>query len=116
MGLDAGDFNEALDTMHDVIFENLSKSKSFQKFRQEIHDYINLSIQLARDEVEEIYENLESKIQPGKKTTSISLPYYQKQQKIIHKLSRPMQLHSPEKARKEEEQKKQAEFTIYDIK
>jgi hypothetical protein len=102
--------------MHDEIFDNLIKSKSFQKFRQEIHDYIHLSIQLARDEVEEIHENLESRIQPGRKAPSISLPYYRKQQKIIQKLSRPMQFHSPEKAKKDEEQKRQAEFTIYDIK
>jgi nucleoside-diphosphate-sugar epimerase len=116
MGLNAEDFNGALDTMDKLIADNLKNSKSFQKFRQEIHDYIHLSVQLARDEVEDIYENLEAKILAGKKSSEISLPYYRKQQKIIQKLSRPMQLHSPEKAIKDQERKKQAEFTIYDIK
>jgi len=115
-GLNADDLIHALDTMYSLISENLKNSKSFQKFKQEIHDYIHLSIQLAIDEVEDIYENLDKKILAGKATPSISLPYYRKQQKIIQKLSRPMQLHSPEKAKKDEEQKKQTEFTIYDIK
>jgi len=116
LGLNADEVIFALDNMHLQISENLKKSKSFQKFKQEIHDYIHLSIQLAIDEVEDIYENLEKKILVGKKSPSISLPYYQRQQKIIQKLSRPMQVHSPEKAKKDEEKKRQTEFTIYDIK
>ncbi|MEA3477991.1 MAG: hypothetical protein U9R60_07420 [Bacteroidota bacterium] len=116
LGLNASDINSALYIMDDLITDKLKSVKPFQKLKQELHDYIHLSIQLAIDEVEDMYENLEQKILSGKQIPSISLPYYRKQLKIIHKLSRPMQLHSPEKARKEEEQKKQTEFTIYDIK
>ena len=71
-------------------------------------------MQVDRDYVEEIFEDLEKKISPEKRSASISLPYYRKQQKLIRKLSRPFQEYTRERSKKEDK-KNDGDFSIYDM-
>jgi hypothetical protein len=111
-GFEPDDMAIALRSIQNVTMNELTKSGTIKKFRQELHDYVNISIQLAIDEVENIYENLEKTIPLETLSTRISLPYYKRQHRIIRELSRPMQLHGPEEEKKQKEKK---EYTLYDI-
>jgi hypothetical protein len=59
-------------------------------------------------------EYLEKKIPAEKRSASISLPYYKKQQKLIRNLSRPFQEYTLEKSGKDKK-KKDGDFSIYDM-
>ncbi|MEJ2053600.1 MAG: hypothetical protein P8X42_06735 [Calditrichaceae bacterium] len=47
-------------TSGEIICEKLNLEPGLRKFRQEVHDYVNLNLQLAVDEIEEMYEQLDS--------------------------------------------------------
>ncbi|MEN8226359.1 MAG: NAD(P)-dependent oxidoreductase [Bacteroidota bacterium] len=112
-GFTTADMHVAIDLITKDVVDTLSLDDHTRKMQLYIHDYIEISMQLARDYVEEIFEELENKIPPEKRASSISLPYYKKQQKLIRKLSRPFQEYTKERSKKKE--KKDGEFSIYDM-
>lgn len=57
-----------LSVFSDLIIKKLSEKTGLKKLKQEIYDYIGLTIQIAQDEVEDVYENLEQKLSPQKIT------------------------------------------------
>ncbi len=113
-GFTTTDMHCALDLINIEVLTELSTGEKTSKMQIHIHDYIEISMQLARDYVEEIFEVLEKKIPPEKRASSISLPYYKKQQALILKLSKPYQEYTKDQWEKEEK-KKDGEFSIYDI-
>lgn len=113
-GFTAPNMHIALDLITEEAVMFLSGDDKTRKMQLYIHDYIEISMQLARDYIEEVFEDLEKKIPPEKRSASISLPYYKKQQKFIRKLSRPFQEYTKERSKKED--KDDGEFSIYDMK
>lgn len=76
-----------LNVFNDVIVKNLSCFKGLNKIKQEIYDNVGLTLQIAQDEIEDLYDNLTKKV-PGE----IFAQYYSKKdckelQKLIHQLS-----------------------------
>ncbi len=114
-GFSTPDMHIALDLITEEVVDSLMSDEKTKKMQIYIHDYIEISMQLARDYIEEIFENLEKKIPPEKRSSSISLPYYKKQQTFIRKLSRPFQEYTRERSKKEDK-KKDGDFSIYDMK
>ena len=51
-----------LDVFDDIITTAIQENKVFKGLEQELYDYISLTLQLARDEIEDVYENLENKL------------------------------------------------------
>ena len=51
-----------LDIFDDIITTTIRENKVFKNLEQELYDYISLTLQLARDEIEDVYENLENKL------------------------------------------------------
>jgi len=113
-GFSNRDMHVALEMIKAEVMTFLYENDPAKKMQLYVHDYIEISMQLAMDYVEEIFEDLEAKIPPGKRRRSISLPYYRKQQKYIQKLSKPYQDYSQNLDKKSE--KKKGEFSIYDMK
>ena len=113
-GFTAADMNVAIDLINTEVVASLFADDHTRKMQLYIHDYIEISMQVARDYVEEIFEDLEKKISPEKRSASISLPYYRKQQKLIRKLSRPFQEYTRERSKKEDK-KNDGDFSIYDM-
>lgn len=113
-GFSIRDMHAALGMINDEVTAFLYEEDPAKKMQLYVHDYIEISMQLAMDYVDEIFEDLEEKIPPGKRRGSISLPYYKKQQKYIQKLSKPYQDYSTNLEKKSE--KKKGEFSIYDMK
>jgi nucleoside-diphosphate-sugar epimerase len=112
-GFNANNVNEVLKLINNEVVDDLMKSDQNRKMQLYIHDFIELSIQVAQDYIEEVFEELERKIPPEKRSSSISLPYYKKQQKLIQKLSRPYQEYNAESTT--DKKKKDGEFSIYDM-
>lgn len=113
-GFTASDMNITLDLISAHVVQHLKSDEQTAKMQLYIHDYIEISMQLAHDYVEEIFEDLEKKIPPEKRSGSISLPYYKKQQSLIRKLSRPFQEYTIDRSKKEEK-KQEGDFSIYDM-
>ena len=78
-----------------VIIEHLGAFKVLKTKRQEVYDSIGLSLQIARDEVEDLYDNLVLKMPAEFKTRSSLIPECRELQKMIHQLSAFYQV-SPE--------------------
>ena len=57
-GFKASEICGVLSDFQNILLLELLFKKDFQKMKQEIHDYISLSIQLAQDEIEDIYESI----------------------------------------------------------
>ena len=113
-GFKASDMHVSIDLITSEVVHSLSVDEQTKKMQLYIHDYIEISMQIARDYVEEVFENLEKKIPPEKRSSSISLPHYKKQQKFIRKLSRPFQEYTMDRSKKED-RKKDEDFSIYDM-
>ena len=79
----------------EVIIEHLSAFKGLSEKRQEIYDSIGLSMQIARDEIEDLYDNLVLKMPAEFKIRSSLIPECKELQKTIHQLSAFYQV-SPE--------------------
>jgi len=45
----------------DIILTVLISKKPLQNIRQEINDYVTLSIQITKDEIEDLYDSMEQK-------------------------------------------------------
>lgn len=67
------------------ILQNLVKE--FSRIKQDIYDYISLTTQLAQDEIEDLYEDLLTKMPKNKISESALLPACKELQKMIRQLS-----------------------------
>lgn len=79
----------------EVIIEHLGAFKELSEKKQEVYDSIGLSLQIARDEVEDLYDNLVLKMPAEFKIRSSLIPECKDLQKMIHQLSAFYQV-SPE--------------------
>ena len=71
----------------DVLIENLLKEKGFRTFKQEVYDNIGLTLQLAQDEVEDLYDNLLKKMSVDSIADSSILPDCTELQRMVRQLS-----------------------------
>ncbi len=78
---------DALSALNEIITSELFSKKELQAMKQEIYDYVSMTIQLAQDEVEDIYETLEQKIPRDKIPDSSLVPDCRELQKLIRQLS-----------------------------
>jgi nucleoside-diphosphate-sugar epimerase len=86
-GFECEEITNLFAIINQVVVDELLKTKDFQKLKQEIYDYIGLTIQLATDEMENIFEGLEMKLTPEKIAHMRSLHTKENRQKMIEKLS-----------------------------
>lgn len=78
---------ETLSVFKDVIISRLLSISELHPIKQEVYDSIGLSLQLAQDQIEDIYENLLKKISIEKIADSPLLPDCKELQKMIRQLS-----------------------------
>jgi nucleoside-diphosphate-sugar epimerase len=79
----------------EVIIEHLSAFKELSTKRQEVYDSIGLSLQIARDEIEDLYDNLVLKMPAEFKIRSSLILECKELQKMMYQLSAFYQV-SPE--------------------
>ncbi len=84
-----------LKVFSDTIIHHLSAYKELSNIKQELYDNIGLSLQIAQDEVEDLYDNLVKKMPIEMIAESSLLPDCKELQKMIHQLSAFYQV-SPE--------------------
>ena len=65
-GFEAKEMTDAIATFGKVITETLLTKKDLGILKQEIYDYIGLTLQLAMDEVEDVFENMDKRISKEK--------------------------------------------------
>jgi len=65
-GFEAIEMTDAIATFGEVITETLLAKKELGILKQEIYDYIGLTLQLAMDEVEDVFENMDKRISKEK--------------------------------------------------
>jgi nucleoside-diphosphate-sugar epimerase len=94
-GFDAEILSKTLNVFSEVIVNHLSCYKELNKIKQEIYDNVALSLQLARDEIEDLYDSLVKKIPVELNKEYSKLPDCKELQKLIHQLSAFYQV-SPE--------------------
>jgi len=76
-----------LKLLSDVIINHLGAYKEMGKIKQEVYDNIGLSLQLAQDEIEDLYDSLVRKMPGEILARSANLPDCKELQKMIHQLS-----------------------------
>jgi nucleoside-diphosphate-sugar epimerase len=76
-----------LRTFSDFIINHLSSYKELSKIKQELYDNIGLSLQIAQDEVEDLYDGLVKKMPIEMISKSSLLPDCKELQRMIHQLS-----------------------------
>lgn len=78
---------ETLGIYKKIICNHLTSIKELKNIHQEIYDYIGLTLQLAQDEIEDLYENLLQKMPVEKIAESPLLPDCTELKKMIRQLS-----------------------------
>ncbi len=91
-GFNAMQINDTLAVYQDIIYKYLTGIKELKKFEIEVHDYIILSLQLAKDEIEDLYESLLQKMPAEKIAESPLLPDCTELKRMIRQLSAFYQL------------------------
>lgn len=86
-GFEPTTLNETLQVFNDTIIQHLLAMKEFMKIKQEVYDYIGLTIQLAQDAIEDLYDKLIEKMPAEKISESALLPDCKELQKMIRQLS-----------------------------
>ena len=76
----------ALKVFNDVIIKNLSNSRELSKIKQEIYDNVGLTLQIAQDEIEDLYDSLVMKM-PDEAMLNSNLPDCHELQRRIRQLS-----------------------------
>jgi hypothetical protein len=71
----------------DVIINHLNAYKEMNNIKQEIYDNIGLSLQLAQDEIEDLYDSLVRKMPGEILKRSANIPDCKELQRLIHQLS-----------------------------
>jgi nucleoside-diphosphate-sugar epimerase len=78
---------ETLKLFSEVIINHLGAYKELSAIKQELYDNIGLSLQIAQDEIEDLYDNLVKKLPGEILSRSANLPDCKELQKMIHQLS-----------------------------
>jgi nucleoside-diphosphate-sugar epimerase len=86
-GFDINELSAFFLCINEIIVHEMLQISELQKLKQDIYDSIELSIQMAIDEMEDTYENLENKLTPEKLTQLKSLQDQEKRKVMIEKLS-----------------------------
>jgi len=86
-GFTAVEIGEVLSLFRRRLMTALYEREELGKFRQEIYDYIGLTIQLARDEIEELYEDLVLRMPQSQIATAVPIPDCTRLQKLIRQFS-----------------------------
>ncbi len=81
-----------LSLFREIIIEELTRQKELAKIRQEVYDYIGLTLQLAQDEIEDLYDRLIQKLPSEKIDESALLPDCKELQRMIRQLSAVYQI------------------------
>jgi nucleoside-diphosphate-sugar epimerase len=84
-----------LSLFKEIIIRELIIKKELKKIEQEVYDYIGLTLQLAQDEVEDLYDKLLQKMPIEKISESSLMPDCKELQRMIRQLSAFYQI-SPE--------------------
>ena len=101
-GFEPGELCNTLSAFKKIIIAELISIKDLYNIKQDIYDYIGLTIQLAQDEIEDLYENLLQKIPREKISESSLLPDCKELQRKIRQLSAFYQI-SPEDGKYDED-------------
>ncbi len=86
---------KTLEVISEIIINHLSAYRELSNIKQELYDNIGLTLQIAQDEVEDLYDNLVKKMPIEMISKSTLLPDCKELQKMIHQLSAFYQV-SPE--------------------
>ena len=86
-GFESKEICDLLSIAMNIIIEDLSSDKILKKYQQDIYDNISLTIQLAQDEIEDTYENLEEKLSDEKIFKFASIQEKRKREEMIRQLS-----------------------------
>jgi len=97
-GFEPEELCNTLSVFSEIIIKELTYDKDLKKIRQDVYHYIGLTLQLAQDEIEDLYENLLEKIPGGKIDKSSLLPDCKELQRKIRQLSAFYQI-SPDENR-----------------
>ncbi len=89
---------ETLSIFKEIIIRELNNDNELKKIEQIVYDYIGLTLQLAQDEVEDLYDKLLQKMPKEKISESPFLPDCKELQKMIRQLSAFYQI-SPEEGK-----------------
>ncbi len=76
-----------LTVFREIIVSRLESIQEFAKIKQDIYDYVSLTTQLAQDEIEDLYDDLLTKMPRDKISESALLPDCKELQKMIRQLS-----------------------------
>lgn len=114
-GFEVEEIIEFLKAINRLVVTSLQQHDELENLKQEIHDYIALAFQLAQDEIEEIFEELEKKFPQRDLIKKVSKPEVDKRDKLILKLSRPYQVYSSEEEKSKDYRDKHAKFSMYDM-
>lgn len=91
-----------LSVFKDIIIRELVVDPELKNMKQEVYDYVGLTLQLAQDEVEDLYDKLLQKMPKEKISESSLLPDCKELQRMIRQLSAFYQI-SPEEGKYYEE-------------
>lgn len=96
------ELGETLGLFKEILIRELGTSPELNKMQQQVYDYIGLTLQLAQDEVEDLYDKLLKKMPREKISESSLLPDCKELQRMIRQLSAFYQI-SPEEGKYYEE-------------
>ena len=94
-GFEADILSKTFKIFSQVIIDHLSSYKELSKIKQELYDNIGLTLQIAEDEVEDLYDELVKKMPIEMISKTALVPDCKELQKMIHQLSAFYQV-SPE--------------------
>ena len=86
-GFEPPEICEALNVFNNVIISNLSAVKDLQSIKDEIYFNVGMTIQLAQDEIEDLYASLDQNIPKYKLADSVLLPDSRALQKLVKQLN-----------------------------
>lgn len=86
-GFEPVEIRETLSLFKKIIIAELNAKKELKKIEQEVYDYIGLTLQLAEDEVDDLYDRLLKKMPADKISESSLLPDCKELQRMIRQLS-----------------------------
>lgn len=90
-GFKALELCDILSLIKKMVKTKLEEEKGFRKFKQDIHDYIDLGILLAQDSIEDVYLEMNQKLPQDKIPKVITEESIEKRDKLILRLSTPYQ-------------------------
>ncbi|MBZ0198912.1 MAG: hypothetical protein K8H86_03525, partial [Ignavibacteriaceae bacterium] len=94
-GFQPNELCKTLSVFKKIIIAEMNTNPELKKIEQVVYDYIGLTLQLAQDEVEDLYDKLLEKMPMDKFSESSLLPDCKELQQMIRQLSAFYQI-SPE--------------------